>query len=349
MSTDEEKYEYCPRCNATLSFQKGYSPELNYWICKGCGEMLINSNVESDIAWICDGCGTMLNVQLGFNENREEWICSECGTVNVISPTEIYTSEEEFQIDIHSPFKGLSDDDLLKLSCYEEIGTIAGREDIILIKDPETDKLFVEKLLSDFDKSIYTYLLRNPIKNMPRIVDIFESRNCLIVVEEYIEGQTVAELIKEKPILEETAIEIVIKVCDILNELHSLSKPIVHRDVKPSNIIVSSEGEVFLLDMNVAKWYDPDKTDDTRYMGTRYYAAPEQVGFGMMSSSAKSDMYAVGVLLNVMLTRKLPKEEKASGEIWSHIKRCISLEAEQRYTATELRTELENLKGQFCG
>ena len=66
--------------------------------------------------------------------------------------------------------------------------------------------------------------MENPLENMPRIINLFESKNCLIVLEEYIEGITVEEL----------------------------------------------------LDMDVAKWFDPEKKDDTRYMGTQYYAAPEQ-------------------------------------------------------------------------
>ena len=61
--TDEpegEPYEFCPKCDANLTLQKGYRNDLPYWICKGCGEMLINPEVEGDIAWICDQCGSML-------------------------------------------------------------------------------------------------------------------------------------------------------------------------------------------------------------------------------------------------------------------------------------------------
>ncbi len=71
MNSNEEQYEYCPRCDANLTLQKGYSNTVPYWICRGCGEMLINPNVdaEDDIAWICDKCGAMLNVQEGFADN----------------------------------------------------------------------------------------------------------------------------------------------------------------------------------------------------------------------------------------------------------------------------------------
>ena len=61
--------EFCPRCHATLALQKGYDPNLKYWICKGCGEMLINPEIESDIVWFCDGCGAVMNEQEGFAED----------------------------------------------------------------------------------------------------------------------------------------------------------------------------------------------------------------------------------------------------------------------------------------
>ena len=341
----QEGLEYCPRCNATLSFQKGYDPALNYWICKGCGEMLINPDVESDIAWICDECGAMLNVQSGFSEDCGEWTCTECGFVNKISPNEIYGSEEEFQTENSSPYKGLSDEDLLTLSEYEEISYINERKDIILVRDQETGEYYIEKFLSNYNKSIYSFLMENPLENMPGIKGIFESKNFLIVLEEFIEGITIEDLLEKSSMSEKQAVEIAIKVCRILDKLHNLQTPIIHRDVKPSNIIISENDEVYLLDMNVAKWFDPDKTDDTKYMGTQFYAAPEQVGYGMRASSAKSDIYAVGMLLNVMITRKFPKEEKAPEDIWKIIERCISLEADKRYTAEELIVELEKIKG----
>ena len=111
--------------------------------------------------------------------------------------------------------------------------------------------------------------------------------------------------------------------------------------------MVTPENETYLLDMNVAKWYDPDKTDDTRYMGTRFYAAPEKVGYGLSASSAKSDVYAIGVLLNVMVTRKFPKEERAGGRLWDIVERCISLNADDRYSASELLEALEELRGEI--
>ena len=190
---------------------------------------------------------------------------------------------------------------------------------------------------------MYIYLKDRPIAHMPGIVAIYEGGNSLIVIEEFVDGRTVAELLEDGPIEEGDAVLIARRVCGVLHELHTLPRPIIHRDVKPQNIIVTHEGEVCLLDMNVAKWYDPDQTDDTRYMGTMFYAAPEQAGYGFTASSAKSDVYAVGMLLNVMVTGKFPKEQRAPGRIWEIVERCIRLSAEERYTDEELMQALDEL------
>lgn len=340
-------HEFCPRCNANIKMQKGYSNDLPYWICKGCGEMLINPevNADSNIAWICDGCEAMLNIQPGFNEDCGEWKCTECGFINKIAPSEVYLSEDEFQADLMNPYRGLSDEDVLNLSTYQDEEYIDGRSDVIKVRGRESGKLYVKKLLTTYNRSVYEYLMDHPINRMPLVCGLYESDNCLIIIEEYIEGQTVAEMLEHGLLAVDEAISIVKSVCRILDELHNLSNPIIHRDIKPSNIIISPEAEVYLLDMNVAKWYDPEKSDDTRYMGTRFYAAPEQVGYGLSASSAKSDIYATGIMLNVMITGKFPKEERADGKVWDIIERCISLDAKDRYTAAELIKELDSIEG----
>ena len=340
----EETHEFCPRCDANLTLQKGYRNDLPFWTCRGCGEMLINPAVENDNVWICDNCGTTLNIQNGFSEKNGEWTCTECGFVNRIDESVLYETEEEYEAEQRNPYKGLSDEAVLALSMYQDIEHVGGHPDIILVRQRESWQFFIKKLLTTYNRSVYDYLKENPIKHMPLIYEIYESDNCLIVIEECIEGKNLEEILDDGAISKERAISIAIDICRILKVIHGLPTPIIHRDIKPSNIMVTSEHEIYLLDMNVAKWFDPDKTDDTMYMGTRIYAAPEQVGYGLSASSAKSDIYAVGVLLNVMVTQKFPKEERAEGKLWDIIERCISLNADDRYTASELMEELNELR-----
>lgn len=338
-------YEYCPNCNANLTLQREYNNDLPYWICKGCGEMLINPDVdaEDNVAWFCDQCESILNVQTGFNSQCGEWRCTVCSFLNKIDERNVYSSEDEYQTALKDPYRGLSNENVDRLSLYHEKGHVTGRADIIFVEDKETHVQYVKKLLTTYNKSVYEFLLCYPIARMPKVEAIYESSNCLIVIEEYIAGKTVAELLDDGPVPESTAIRIAREVCVVLKELHTLPTPLIHRDIKPSNIIVTPEGDIYLLDMNVAKWYDPEETDDTRYLGTRYFAAPEQVGFGLTASSVKTDIYAVGILLNVMLTGNYPKEQKVSGRLWEIIERCISLEAQDRFTAGELIEKLDEL------
>ena len=351
-------HEFCPRCEANLTLQKGYDNSLPYWVCLGCGEMLINPAIdtENDIVWRCDRCGDMLNIQPGFDESQGEWKCTACGFVNRIDPSEIYDSEAEFQADQQNPYRGLSDADILELSVYEELNSLGQQDNVFLMREIETGKLYVKKIHRTYDRSIYDYLMTHPVDHMPAITGVYEGENALIVLEEYISGRTLEDIldagrsdegktVSDAGKLDEAeAIRIGCELCTILESLHSLETPIVHRDVKPSNVIISPEGEVWLLDMNVAKWHDPDEKDDTRHMGTWLYAAPEQVGYGMKASSPKTDIYAVGMLLNVMLTGVFPKERTAPGELGTIIEKCIRLNAEERYSAAELRAALQNAR-----
>ena len=340
--TSATEYEFCPRCDANLTLQKGYSNELPNWICKGCGEMLINPAIDSDIIWICDKCGATLNIQEGFNDECGNWKCTQCGFENAINDDEVYASDDEYQAEMNNPYRGLSDEEILEIMEYEEIDNIAGRDDITLVRDRDS-KLYVRKILKTFDIDVINYLYENPVSNMPRIKAVYKAENYLILIEEYIEGTNLEDVISVGPLGQEKAIEVALSVSKILKQLHELTRPVIHRDIKPSNIIISSTGEMYLLDVNVAKWYKEGEQEDTTLLGTKDYAAPEQYGFGFSASSAKTDIYALGILLNVMITGKLPKEEKAAGDIWPVIEHCISIEQADRYNDDELISALESL------
>ena len=158
---------------------------------------------------------------------------------------------------------------------------------------------------------------------------------------EWIDGRTLTSLLEQGVPAQDLSEKLIGQLCDALEYLHN--RQVIHRDIKPSNIIVTGEGEVYLLDMNAAKWYEPDSSDDSRHIGTWHYAAPEQAGYGLKASSAKSDIYALGVLMNVMLTGDVPKQKQAPEPYWGVIEKCISLEADARYNAKELSDVLEKI------
>lgn len=243
-----EQYEYCPRCDANLTLQKGYSNDLPYWVCKGCGEMLINPEVDADddIAWICDHCGAMLNVQSGFDKALDKWVCTKCGFENAIDEKNLYDTEESYIADLHNPYRGLSDEEVLYLSSYCEENSIADKANVLIVSDPDTGKRYIKKYLTVYDKSIYEYLKDHPVDHMPRIEYLAEGSNCLVVLEEYIEGSTVEALVGASSLTYEQSLRIARSVCEILKTIHNLPNPIVHRDIKPSNVIVTDSGDVLL-------------------------------------------------------------------------------------------------------
>jgi len=344
--TDDE-YEYCRYCEANLTLQKGYSNDLPYWVCKGCGQMLINPNLntDSDIIWTCDGCETLLNEQPGFTEKNGSWKCTACGFVNSLDKNHVYVSEDEYQAAVNAPYNGISNEDMLALMSYEVIGSIENREDVLIVKD-EDGNLYVEKILDTFDESIYQYLMEHPIANMPQIMSVYRGITKLVIIEQWIDGVTIEDMLKEYTIKEREAVRIACDICKILKELHSQKTPIIHRDVKPSNVMLCQDGSVYLLDVNVAKWCNPEEAEDTKLLGTLYYAAPEQFGYGFTASTEKTDIYAVGMLLNKMITGRFPKEERATGVMWEVIQRCIRLNPEERYSDDELINTLTDYLGE---
>ena len=343
-------YEYCRRCGANLTMQNGYSNTLARWICKGCGEMLINPEIktETDIVWICDNCDATLNIQEGFSEDSGEHICVNCGYTNKLDDSEVFLSNDEYERFLCDPYRGLSNDSLIEIMQYEEVGFINDRQDIILVKKIDTDDLYVKKILSTYNIGVYKFLAENPVECMPRIYGVYEGKAYLVVIEEYIKGDLLSDIIGNRTLDEKKAIDIARQLCVILNQLHSFDEPVIHRDVKPSNVIVNGDGKVYLLDFNAAKLFKEGEIEDTRLLGTFHYAAPEQLGYGWSASSVKADVYSLGVLLNVMVTGKLPKEKCISGPLGDVVVKCVNLNPEERYSVEEVLIALDKA-GEYYG
>ena len=216
------------------------------------------------------------------------------------------------------------------LSCYQEIAVLNPQHGITLVQHTATGTVYVKKILETYNADVYEYLYRHHVKGTPEIVEIAEQGGRLIVIEEYISGQTLRTILDNGNIFtEDAAITIVEELCRILLELHSANPPILHRDIKPSNIIRTADGSIRLLDMNAARQADPLKKEDTELIGTVGYAAPEQYGFG--ASGVQTDIYAVGVLLNELVTGVLPKERVPRGKLGKIIKKCTRIDPKDRY------------------
>jgi serine/threonine protein kinase len=222
----------------------------------------------------------------------------------------------------------------LRLSYYKEITALNESHHVKIVQHIESGKLYVLKTLSVYDRMVYDYLAKHPSKGMPKIIEMIEDSGTLFVVEEYIAGESLKDMIARRGKMRESdAVRIIDQLCGILRPLHTHQPPIVHRDIKPSNLIVTSDGTLVLVDFNTAKESDKGKKQDTVLIGTVGYAAPEQYGFA--ASKPTTDIYAIGVLLNELLTGHHPGQAAYSGPLSVVIGRCVQMDPNQRYQTVD--------------
>lgn len=161
-----------------------------------------------------------------------------------------------------------------------------------------------------------------------------------LIIEEYVDGISVADILESKVFTKDSMCRIGIQICDGLYALHRCG--IIHRDIKPENIMLQSDGAVKIIDFDAARIYKGYEQRDTIMLGTIGYAAPEQ--YGEAQSDERTDIYALGILMNVMLTGKHPVNETVNGKIGEVIGKCIRVEPKKRYQSVlEIREELKKM------
>lgn len=144
--------------------------------------------------------------------------------------------------------------------------------------------------------------------NLPSIVDIIDYEESILIIMDYIEGNTLKRAIDEYgPQQQEHVVDWAIQLCDVLGYLHSQNPPIIYRDLKPSNIMLKPNGQIVLIDFGTARQYKEDNMEDTICLGTRGYAAPEQFG-GKGQTDARTDIYNLGATMYHLITGKNPSE-----------------------------------------
>jgi tRNA A-37 threonylcarbamoyl transferase component Bud32 len=142
--------------------------------------------------------------------------------------------------------------------------------------------------------------------NLPVVADLFENDGRPTLVMEFVAGQTLEGRIHEAnaPLLEQQVLQYGVQLCRVLHYLHSCDPPIIYRDLKPSNIMLTPDGVLKLIDFGVARTHKRGKSKDTIAMGSAGYAPPEQYGKGQ--TDARSDVYALGATLLHLLTNLPP-------------------------------------------
>lgn len=242
---------------------------------------------------------------------------------------------------------------------YEVVKSLGqgGMSTVYLCKNTRLGNLWAIKEVKKELKGQMDFLAEpNILKNLshpgiPRVVDIFYREDNLYIVEDYIEGETLQDYIKKNGFIGIKEINsIALSICNIIAYLHSFNPPIIYRDLKPSNIMITPKDKIVLIDFGISRIYKQGADKDTIYMGSKGYAAPEQ--YGMEQTCTQTDIYGLGAVMYFMIVGKAPtalleplKDESYRNEVSLELKRIIQkamqIDIESRYSSVdEMKKEL---------
>ncbi|GHO87737.1 serine/threonine protein kinase [Dictyobacter formicarum] len=138
--------------------------------------------------------------------------------------------------------------------------------------------------------------------NLPSIYDYFSEHGNWYLVMSYIEGETLESYVRHRggslPV--DKVIQIGIQLATVLSFLHTRRPSIIFRDLKPSNIMRTPEGQIYLIDFGIARHFKQGKAKDTIALGSPGYAAPEQ--YGRAQTTPQADVYSLGIVLYQLIT-----------------------------------------------
>lgn len=190
---------------------------------------------------------------------------------------------------------------------------------------------------------------------IPRIVDIIDNKDDpqIYIVMDYIDGQSLYKLVKtEGKQPEEKVIDWAKQLCGTFQYLHSQDPPIIYRDMKPENVMLTAGGQVKIIDFGIARTYKENQLGDTERFGTRGYASPEHTA-KRKQTDQRSDIYTLGMTLFHLVTGADPRiNEYAPIRQWDPtlndgfemiIDKCVEEDPKKRYqNCQELMKDLEN-------
>lgn len=202
---------------------------------------------------------------------------------------------------------------------------------VFLYQNKNNHKYVIKRFTRNRNDDVFRALKNRRHKNIVQIYEVCaDEQGAIIVLEEYVEGETLSEILEKEKLDKKTVCNIALQICDALTYLHSAG--IIHRDIKPENIILKADGTAVLIDFSIARRLNEHETD-TQQLGTPGYAAPEQ--FGIFQSGCSTDIYSLGVLMNIMLTGVHPSVDLPKGPLKHIIQKCTRVQINKRYSSAE--------------
>ncbi len=235
---------------------------------------------------------------------------------------------------------------------YDQLERLAGSHgtETFLVRRRSDQQLCVAKF---YGKKLYSNIQESSIlkslnqRGLPVFTDEFRNDKMVCIVREYVEGMPLDQYRAENNLTRKDAIQICVQLCDILIYLHEQKQPVIHRDIKPQNIIIKPDGTVSLIDFDISRIYHADAKTDTEFIGTREYAPPEQYGFSQTDS--RTDIYSTGVVMGWLFTGETETQKVMKGlgdaRIEGIYKRCTAFSPEDRFSsARKLKSALNDIE-----
>ena len=209
---------------------------------------------------------------------------------------------------------------------------------VYLYQHKITGSRIIKRVSANRNDDVMRELRGLSIANLANILEVCSAEDKQITLEQYIEGRSLEEVLKDGLLELPVACSYICDICGALSELHE--RNIIHRDIKPSNIIIRGDGRANLIDLGIARKINSLSDRDTQSLGTAGYAAPEQ--FGIIQSTRETDIYALGVVLNRMLTGAHPSVKTPGGPVGKIISKTTATEISKRYrSASALQKKLK--------
>ena len=217
----------------------------------------------------------------------------------------------------------------------ERLGGGQGCE-TLLVRERSGGRLLVakcrEKAAGGEEDAEAEILRRLSGPGLPAFAGVYENDLMRCTLREYIPGRTLDRVAAEG-MSEAQVREIGLGLCAVLRRLHNQDPPVIHRDIKPQNVVLTDTGEVFLIDFGISRRYDSAAGEDTVFAGTRGFAAPEQYGFAQ--TDCRSDIFSLGVLLCWLMTGQTQLGEASAGGLERCIRRCTAFDPKDRYQSVD--------------
>jgi len=203
------------------------------------------------------------------------------------------------------------------------------RSNVTLVTVGKNDEFHMLKRYRDtFIRKTFEHLQQVSSPYFPHFEEIWEEDGWLCVLEEYVAGQTLEEFCQERTLSGQEYRSIGLQVCDAISVLHNLDTPILHRDLKPQNILIDKSQQIHVIDFDAAREFKANQDKDTVLLGTKEYASPEQYGFSQ--TDKRSDVYSLGIVLSEIL-KKCDVSDRAKKRVEAVLSRATRFDPKERY------------------